>query len=103
MSTLQHKIVLLLAQISVELLTSHWWNLKGTKLQMFKGVEVSMPLYWMLSKGRMTHQMNGRDGILMWLTDVWQPRRFTSEVESFQISLKARASVHVSQARILED
>ncbi len=40
--------------------------------------------------------------ILMWLADVAQPRRFTSEVESFQIRLKARASVHVSQARILK-
>lgn len=56
----------------------------------------------MLSKARKTHQMNGRDGIIRWLTDVGQPRRFTSEVESFQISLKARASVYFSQARILQ-
>lgn len=56
----------------------------------------------MLPKVIMTYQMNGRDGIIRWLTDVRQPRRFTSEVESFQISLKARASVYFSQARILK-
>jgi len=36
------------------------------------------------------------------LADVSQPGRFTSEIESFQISLKARASVYFSQARILK-
>lgn len=56
----------------------------------------------LLPKVIMTYQMNGRDGIIRWLTDVRQPRRFTSEVESFQISLKARASVYFSQARILK-